>query len=477
MICILCNFKGDSKEFSQTNRSADGSRAICKKCRRESAKKGYERKMAKAAELPYFDLNPNLIGIRSKARIGILIMNNFVDRESRKKKGFHNINIGNVGLTAILNELKEPYEHCPPEAMNQFEFILVSLTSVMDVENLIYNLEVYAPQERKCKVIIGGFGVINIKLIISYIDIAVFGRAEGQINEILAGQRYQNVWRKMDDPTITGQYIIRQPQYLVEGERSVGCRNKCAYCQYTYVRQAIGKAGKYDPGMITQETDWNGLDIIKAGRYNSAWDGWSDETRRKVHKPVTDKMIEEKLAEIDALNIKGTVSIKIFMIVGYPWETMDTVLKDIDQTKIILNRIDGQMKGKVNLSFLCTPYNPAPMTPMECERADIETNWRALNGYLILDGKHIRAYISPFTSGGYLLMKRVMINRAEIEGIELFKRVAFSKELLKLSGELRVKWLLKYNVINQAIFKKIDSKPVPYLSVEEGIPRKSMMLW
>ncbi|GAH44339.1 unnamed protein product, partial [marine sediment metagenome] len=272
----------------------------------------------------------------------------------------------------------------------------------------------------KCKIVIGGFGVINIKLIVPYIDVAVFGRAEGQINEILAGMRYSNVWRKENDPEVLGQYIIRQPRYLVKGELSVGCRNKCTYCQYTHIRRSIDKSVKYDPGMLVQETDWQGLIVTKAGRYNTAWDGWSDETRQKVHKPVTDKIIEKKLMEIDTLNIKKTISIKIFMIVGYPWETMDTVAEDINQTAVMLKRIDNQTNGKINLSFLCTPYSPAPMTPMECERADIETNWRGLNGRVLLDGEHIRAYISPFTSGGYLLMKRVMINRAEIEDIDMF---------------------------------------------------------
>ena len=145
MTCTECGYVGEPKDFSTTNRSKDGSRAACKKCRREAAIRGREKARGKAEALPYFDLLPTLIGVRSKARIGVLIMNNFVDRESRRKKGFYNINIGNAGLTAILNELKEPYEYCPPAAINQFEYVLVSLTSVMDVENLIYNMELYAP--------------------------------------------------------------------------------------------------------------------------------------------------------------------------------------------------------------------------------------------------------------------------------------------------------------------------------------------
>lgn len=469
-----CGFIGKPIDFTTTNKSADGSRAVCKTCRRIASVEGRKKKKAKNSELPFFDLMPSLLEIKNKARIGVLVMNNFVDRDSRLKKGFYNINIGNVGLTAILNELKEPYEHCPPEAINQFDYVLVSLTSVLDVENLIYNLEVYAPQERKCKVIIGGFGVINIKLIVSYIDIAVFGRAEGQINEILAGYKYPNVWRKASDPDVTGQYVIRQARYLVGNERSVGCRNKCLYCQYTYVRVPLDKAVKYDPGMTIQETDWNGLDITKAGRYNTAWDGWSDGTRRMVHKPVTNATIEKKLMGID---VEGTVNMKVYQIVGYPWESMESVEHDIEQTTAMLCRIDKQMKGKVNISFLCTPFGPEPLTPMQHESANVETQWRDLGGRVLLKGEHIRAYISPFISGSFLLLKRVIINRAETKDIGLFKRIAFSRELLKLPDSLRVKWLLKHEAIERAIFDEIKAGGVvSYLSIERHIPYQESLL-
>jgi len=473
MICTNCGFVGDKKDFSRTNLSKDGTRAICKKCRREAAIKTRKKSKVKEKALPYFELRPSLLGIRNKARIGVLIMKNFVDRESSKHKGFHQL--ANTGLSAVLDELGEPYEYCPPEAMNQFKYVLISLTSVMDVENVIYNMEVYAPQERRCKVVIGGFGVINIKLIVPYIDIAVFGRAEGQINDILAGQRFNNVWRKVDDPDVSGDYEVRQPRYLVKGEASVGCRNHCAYCQYTYVRRSIDKAVKYDPGMSVQETDWNGLTVDKAGRYNTAWDGWSDDTRRRVHKPVTDKGITDKLIDIGN-RVEGGVNLKIYQIVGYPWDTIESVEQDIKDVAAMLQDIDKQIKGKIYLSFLCTPFGPEPLTPMQYEAANITAPWRvALGGRILLDGNHIRAYISPFISGSFLLMKRVMINRAGLKDIDLFKRVAFSKELLKFPDSLRVKWLLKYAEIDPIMFGRIQGSEFDYLSVQANIPKQSSM--
>ena len=475
MECPKCGKIGEPCEFTATNRSKDGSRAWCKDCKKAHDTKNRDRKAKKNKELSYFDLKPSLLGIRNKARIGVLIMKNFVDRESSKHKGFHQL--ANTGLSAILAELGEPYEYCSPEAMNQFEYVLISLTSVMDVENVIYNMEVYAPQERRCKVVIGGFGVINIKLVVPYIDIAVFGRAEGQINDILAGQRFKNVWRKSDDPDVSGNYEVRQPRYLVKGEASVGCRNHCTYCQYTHVRRSIDKAVKYDPGMSVQETDWNGLTVDKAGRYNSAWDGWSDDTRRRVHKPVTAKGITDKLIDIGN-RVDGGVNLKIYQIVGYPWDTIESVEQEIKGVISMLRDIDRQIKGKIYLSFLCTPFGPEPLTPMQYEAANITAPWRvALGGRILLDGDHIRAYISPFISGSFLLMKRVMINRAEIGELERFKRVAFSRKLLRLPESLRVPWLIKHEAVTADMFGKVDTIGADNIKIEDRVTQEQSELF
>ena len=447
MMCSSCGHIGPDDDFTKWNRTGDNI-GRCKQCKALIDKK-YRDKMN---VMPgNFDLKPDLLTPKP-ARIGVLRLQKIVDRRIGKRKG-NTIEL-NFGIKAIISDLKEPHEICYPETINNYDYVLISLTSVMDVENLIYTFEKYCPEDVTAHVIIGGFGVMNINLIIPYIDVAVFGRAEGQIMEIINGFNFDNVWRKVDDPTNNGRYKIRQPQYLVKGEVSVGCRNKCLYCQYTHVRKSIDVGVKYNPGMSTQETDWNGLIVDKPGKYVTAWDGWSEDTRHKVHKPITDKNIIDKLVSIgNDDDINGTVSLKTYQIVGYPWDTEASVLNEIAQVTDMLAKIDTMISNKIVIAFHCTPFGPELMTPMEHEPANIYINWReVLAGMRVYYGEYIKAFVLTAISGPFTLLKRVFINRASIGDLELFKLLAFDRRLKRMPERFKVEWLIKNKKINTKMF-------------------------
>lgn len=462
MKCRSCDYNGPEKDFSKGNRSYGGSVGQCRKCKAKTDK-AYRQK--KDVMPKPFELKPDLL-IRKKADIGVLRLQKIADRRLGKKS---NRLESNFGMKAILSELNEPYEACYPETINNYRFVLISLTSVMDVENLIYAFEKYCPEKVTAKVIIGGFGVINIKLIVSYIDVAVFGRAEGQINDIINGFSFKNIWRKEHDPEVKKQYEIRQPKYLLEGENSIGCRNRCSYCQYAHIRKPIGKAVKYNPGkgINTPETDWNGLIVDRPGKYITAWDGWSEETRCRVNKPVMDYNIITKLVEIgNNKEINGPVSLKIYQIVGYPWETEDSVLDDIDNVGTILSDIDKQITNNITLAFFITPFSPEPMTPMQYDSASIHINWRdLLAGMRVYDGKHIKAFIITAIGGPFTLFKRVWINRAETNDLEAFKAVVYDSRLKRMPERYKIDWLLQNGKIDPGICDSVDSSGCDYLRI------------
>lgn len=466
MICGACKQEKLDIEFTKLNISKDGTRGLCKECKRLRDSNHYSKVQAVNSELLYFDLKPDLL-IRKKPRIGILNLIKFTDRKNTKDKA--SIDMLNMGLRAILKELKETYEYCDARYINDYQFILISLTSVMDVENLIYTFEAFAPKEIKPQIIVGGFGVINIRLIKPYIDVACFGRGEGQINDIIAGKRFDNVWRKEDDPNLEGKYKIRQMQYLVDGECAVGCRNRCRFCQYTFVRKSTNRDELYHhgKGTATIESDWNSLEINKPGRFTSAWDGWSDDTRRKVSKPVTDKRIMEKLIDIGNRDIRGGINLKIFQIIGYPWETVDSVLYDMEQAKEVFRYIDYSIKNDIVLSFLNTPFAPEPMTPMQYDAANINVSWQSiLRVKQLYNGKYLKAVILPYISGPFSLLKRVYIHRATEEQLDTFKNIIFNSRLRHMNDEDKVAWLLKYKIIDRDMFGKINHVPYNYLACE-----------
>ncbi len=445
LVCSSCNYQGPECDFTKGNRSGYN-KGRCKKCKAALDKKYKDKKDVMPEN---FDLKPDILK-RENIRIGVLRLQKIADRRLGKKSNRIELNFG---IKAVLSDLKEPYEVCQPDTINQYDFVLISLTSVMDIENLIYTFEKYCPIDIKTTIIIGGFGVINIKLIISYIDVAVFGRAEGQITEVINGFNFDNVWRKKDDPLVLRQYKIRQPQYLVKGEESVGCRNKCLYCQYTHTRQSLD-GSKYNPGMSTQETDWNGLIVDKPGKYVTAWDGWSEETRFRVKKPVSDKNIMDKLIEIgNNKEINGTVSLKTYQIVGFPWETQQSVMDDITNVGRMLKGIDSMISNKIMIAFYVTPFGPEPHTPMANEPANIHVNWRdLLAGIKVYYGVNIKAFIITAISGPFTLLKRVFINRAVIDDIDEFKALVFDSRLKRMPERYKVGWLIKNGKIDLEMF-------------------------
>ncbi len=461
MICGKCKQAKPESEFTKINKSKDGKKGLCKDCKKSRDEEQRAKKDQKDSSLADFGLTPDLLKRNKKPKVGVMLLEKIVERKNIKEIE------QSMGMNAILSELKQPYEECKPEHINEYKFVLVSLTSVMDVENLIYSMEKYAPKDRTCKVVIGGFGVWNINLLIPYIDIAVFGRAEGQINEILAGQRLANVWRKSDDPMLESKYSVRQPKYLVEGENSIGCHYRCKFCQYSHTRLAIGKEAKYDPGkhMKVQETDWNSLEIKETG-HTTAWDGWSEETRLRVSKPITDKSIIDKLVKVNDEGL-GHVFLKIFQIVGYPWETVESVASDVARTIGMLEDIEELITYRLTIAFLCTPFGPEPLTPMQYDSANIETNWRELlNGKQLYKGDKVHAYIIAATSGPFTLVKRMMIHRARQGDLEAFKNIVFNSKLKRMPERFKVPFLLENGYIDKDMFGEVQSAPFDYLYID-----------
>ena len=111
--------------------------------------------------------------------------------------------------------------------------------------------------------------------------------------------------------------------------------------------------------------------------------------------------------------------LKVFQIVGYPWETVDSLNADIEHMREVLASADLATKqtGRVVIMFVNTPFSPEPLTPMQDDRASVDINWRhALIGQTskcrnVYTGTNIEAFILPQISGPLSLLRRVAVNR------------------------------------------------------------------
>jgi radical SAM superfamily enzyme YgiQ (UPF0313 family) len=87
-------------------------------------------------------------------------------------------------------------------------------------------------------------------------------------------------------------------------------------------------------------------------------DGLSWETRKRVNKKITDDMIVEYF---DTFIQRGHIQFKMFMIFGYPWETIE----DFSRFENLMRRLFAlPLKKNISLRIKWTPFIPQPCTPL-----------------------------------------------------------------------------------------------------------------
>lgn len=109
-------------------------------------------------------------------------------------------------------------------------------------------------------------------------------------------------------------------------------------------------------------------------------DGLNEKTRRQVRKPITDDMI---IQYFDAFIQRGHIQFKMFMIFGYPWETLD----DFAGFESLMRRLFAlPLRKNISLRIKWTPFIPQPCTPLatagsryDFEMVDKINVWHALN--------------------------------------------------------------------------------------------------
>lgn len=332
------------------------------------------------------------------------------------------------GLSMVLDELNINVAKCTPANMHEYDVVLYSITSPVDQLSMVQEMPIIKHNslfKSKTRVIVGGQGAYPVWALRDIVDRVHFGRAEGVAKQVcLTNDITPFQYDPAKDYEIAKKYLLRGNTAMGDMEGSVGCKQGCTFCQYTYTREIVGQkrnssynAGKQ--GHTVAEDTFATIDLSKPGRKTTALDGWSQETRQRIRKGVTDNYIVKRLRNVTE-SINGTINMKVFQIVGYPWETPESINKDIEHMREILAEADAPTKqsGRVLIMFLNTPFSPEPLTPMENDLANINVNWRevivgggAANGRNVYKGRNIEAFILPQISGSLTLLKRVAVNR------------------------------------------------------------------
>lgn len=346
------------------------------------------------------------------------------------------------GLDAVCDELSvNVLRTVTPETVDDCDIALCSLCSPRDTLALVCALD----RRPQSKLIVGGHGVYPFRAWRHLTHRIAFGRAEDAVDEcILSDDALPWCYDYDRDPALTGRYVIRQARRLLKGEASVGCNGGCKFCQYRATRRLFGgphyNSGVRGAGNSFIEDRWQEFQV-KPGSVLTALDGLSAETRRRVNKPVDDYEIIERLSWA-LTRLRGTMRLKVFQIVGYPWETVESVRNDLLHLRDVLSRVrPGVSGGRILMMVTWTPFSPEPLTPMEDEPANIEINWRNIilhDDYrCIFDSPHLNAFSLPQIPGPLTLYRRVAVNRGAT--VEQLRGIASAKTIddaVAIGGDL-----------------------------------------
>jgi hypothetical protein len=344
------------------------------------------------------------------------------------------------GLDAVCDELSvNIWGVVSPQAIDDYDIVLCSLCSPEDTLALACSLD----RRPQSKLIVGGQGVYPFRAWRHLTHRIAFGRAEDAVDSCVLGSEPLAWCYDYDrDPALSGRYLIRQARRLLKGESAVGCQGACKFCQYRATRRLYG--GRYHAagrGYHVNEDLWSNVQI-KSGHQTTALDGLSEATRRKVGKPVSDEQIVAKLDEILATDLGAACCLKVFQIVGYPWETPDSVRSDILHFRQVLGRVKpGPHNGRVLMMITVTPFSPEPLTQMEDEPANIEDNWRDILLHddlrCIFDSPHLNAFFLPQIPGALTLYRRVAVNRgASVEQLRGIAAAKTIEDAVAIGGDL-----------------------------------------
>lgn len=190
-------------------------------------------------------------------------------RQRREDNSFDgNDNIGAKVIADTLTRAGFKVGYVTPESAHTVSLVLVSLTSTYDIYAYYAAVALrseWQPENRKFKILAGGFGMQNPVPIRKYVDYAAFGRAHEWVSDIVnaikSGQAPSHPslmdCRELNPVTISQGDLYK---HEVDGWREdfTGCPLKCKFCHYTYARKHAGSDESYASGGVYSQSTLTG---------------------------------------------------------------------------------------------------------------------------------------------------------------------------------------------------------------------------
>ncbi len=292
-----------------------------------------------------------------------------------------------IGASVLIDELEQngiDIAICNYKSAFEYKLVLVSMTATEDIFDLYANMHRHGWSKRSFKVLIGGFGCQNPWGLADFADFAFFGRADGEIVDVVQKLLSGKEKALLDDyPAVSHlseKRIVKLRQVYnlyprpvrygknnsVWTEKFVGCPNRCKFCHYSWNRKRIGGATYINDGLSAGSPEVMLQDVCnqtsKFGRFTTAIDGYSERLRFLFGKKIS--WLDVEMALDHVASFRGNTFIKLYNIHNFPTET------DEDREeffRFFREYAESSMKpdGLVTVEVLNTAFRPSLNTPMQ----------------------------------------------------------------------------------------------------------------
>lgn len=401
----------------------------------------------------------------------------------------------NAGIEMVRDALERNGRivgYCGRATVSRYDVVLVSITSGCDWWPYIRERKSW--KGFKGVVVIGGAGLLNIRPFLNWFDVAVFGRGESVINDIVdcaeTKTRLQHdgvAYSEDFSPQNNYKIIQAQRAYPHEitmsngkrwKEESIGCHRSCLFCAYSYQRKPVNvsKDGSYTSGSDKEYTLLD-LDIDNPYKWQQrgqmrivALDGASERLRKMVNKPITRERLQGFIRGLCSL--KKPHQIKMYNLLGIPGETQDDWREMLDDIKTG-DALCGNKKWSIvlhNTPFRAMPCTPAQLWPMSyvCYRKNSISGvlkQRHMPGNVFYQGKGIWCVESMGTDSLASVQLDAIVLRGDESHAQLVQGLACSKRYWSASSAQKIATIEAGCDIKRLFGAyRQDEYPVRYLS-------------
>ena len=397
----------------------------------------------------------------------------YLDYDYEGKRG------GNIGGEIIAKMVGEiaTIDRVSADMIDGYDCVIISIPSSGQMIDVLKLAIKHRWDKRKCRIIVGGYGVQNINLLKGYVDFAFFGRAHDCIDKIidsaLDGNIHPDITDNMmhvDSPSVVRFRQAPLMSNSIFSEEFTGCPHKCKFCHYTYARKFQGKSTGYTQALLTSGSSDEVLyaDITgfneKRGRIRTAIDGFSERLRYLYGKRISNDMI------IDGINHLGEIAydtrqddmfgghelnqrtvMTVYNIANFPCETQD------DEMEFIDNIQRANPRTRVIFILHSTPFRASPATPMQWERVQIFPDWSAQREKTICDRENLLVKYSYTLEGPWSQLLAAITERARDN--DPIAMAAINYKSSKRAADKAADFMSKYDVSYHIGEHNIDKPP------------------